>query len=159
MRRKHLLSIALLLAVGLAMLPNAASAGDSMDHGPKPYAADLEQLTRSNPNFRTALWTGGHLQLTVMSIPARDEIGMEVHGKEDQFFYIVEGLGNLLVGSNRERLEQISTLKSGSGVFVPAGTWHNIVNTGSTPLKLFTIYAPPHHPHGTIHKTKADDHH
>jgi mannose-6-phosphate isomerase-like protein (cupin superfamily) len=154
-KSKSTLSVALCLVIGLAVLSPAALAESKTqitDYGPQPYALELEQLARINPNFRAAVWTGGHLQLTVMSIPG--EVGLEVHDHLDQFFYIVEGKGNFFTGSAQDNVELKKEISTGFGLFVPAGTWHNIVNTGSTPLKLFTIYAPPNHPHGTIHKTK-----
>jgi mannose-6-phosphate isomerase-like protein (cupin superfamily) len=155
MRKKSIAAIVLCLATVLTLCPVTAladSAPGTIDCGKKPIVLDLDQMTRVNPNFRAIVWTGEHLQLGLMSIT--DEIGMEVHPDEDQFFYIAEGTGNFAAGPDKENMVYCKSVEAGSGVFVPAGTWHNITNTGSAPLKLFTIYAPPHHPPGTIHETR-----
>lgn len=117
---------------------------------------DLARLVRQNTNYRTALWTGDHLQLTLMCIPAGGEIGLEVHPDTDQFLRIESGNGVSMMGPAANRLRDQHRITDGYAVFVPAGTWHNIINTGKTPLKLYTVYAPPHHPHGTVQATKAD---
>jgi len=134
----------------------AANAKASLaDHGPEPYSVKLSRVAKKNPNYRAAVWTGKELQLTVMSIPRQGEIGLEMHGDTDQFIYIVEGSGTVQMGPARDKLNYSAPVTRGSGVFVPLGTWHNIVNGGCGDLKVFTVYAPPHHPHGTVHKTKA----
>ena len=127
----------------------------SMDQGPAPFVTDIEKMTRQNSNYRTALWTGPHLQLTLMCIPSGSEIGLEVHPDTDQFLRIESGSGMTVMGSSKNRLSCRQPVSDGCAIFVPAGTWHNIVNTGTCPLKLYTIYAPPHHPHGTVQSTKA----
>ena len=124
------------------------------DNGPAPFVMNIEQMTNLNTNFRTALWTGRHLQLTVMSIPGGGEIGLEVHPDTDQFLRVESGSGKTLMGPDQKSLNFQESINRGDAIFVPAGTWHNIINTGSRPLKLYTIYAPPQHPHGTVHKTK-----
>lgn len=125
------------------------------DCGPKPFVADIDRLTEQNGNYRIALWTGCHLQVTLMCIPCGGEIGLEVHPDTDQFIKIEDGEGVAMMGSGEECLNFQCPLCSGYAVFVPAGTWHNIINTGCHPLKIYTIYAPPHHPHGTVQRTKA----
>lgn len=125
------------------------------DYGPKPFVTNIDKVTRQNRNYRTALWTGQHLQLTLMSIPVGGEIGLEVHPDTDQFLRIESGNGMTFMGCDKKRLDYQQSVSDGSAVFVPAGTWHNIINTGSCPLKIYTIYAPPHHPHGTVQATKA----
>ena len=125
------------------------------DHGPRPHVIDINRATLQNNNYRTALWTGPHLQLTVMSIPPGQDIGLEMHSDTDQFIRIEEGQGIVQMGSSRRNLDFRQPVFNDFAVFVPAGTWHNITNIGRTPLKLYTIYAPPHHPHGTVHPTKA----
>lgn len=102
------------------------------DHGRDPFVVNIPHAARQNRNFRTALWTGHHLQMTLMCIPVCGEIGVEMHPNTDQFIR-VEG-----------------------GVFVPCGAWHNILNTRNCPLTLSSIYAPPQHPKGTIHCAKVD---
>ena len=125
------------------------------DHGPRPHVIDINRATLQNNTYRTALWTGRHLQLTVMSIPPGEDIGLEVHLDTDQFIRIEEGQGIVQMGPSRRNLNFRQPVFNDFAVFVPAGTWHNITNIGRTPMKLYTIYAPPHHPHGTVHPTKA----
>lgn len=125
------------------------------DYGPEPFVTNIDQMTRQNPNYRTALWTGDHLQLTLMSIPVGGEIGLEVHPDTDQFLRIESGRGMTMMGPEENRLNLQRPVSDGYAIFVPAGTWHNIVNTGNRPLKIYTLYAPPHHPRGTIQPTKA----
>ena len=84
------------------------------------------------------------------------DIGLEIHPDTDQFLRIEQGNGVVKMGTGKENLSLQKCVSCGCAIFVPAGTWHNLVNTGNVPLKLYTIYAPPHHPHGTVHKTKAD---
>ena len=124
------------------------------DYGPGPFVVDIEKATIHNDTYRTALWTGPHLQLTLMSIPVGEDIGLEVHPDNDQFLRIEEGDGVALMGSAKDNLTIRQRVFENSAVFVPSGTWHNIVNTGPKPLKIYSIYAPPHHPHGVIHQTK-----
>ena len=129
---------------------------DLMDRGPMPFVTELNIVASMNPNYRSTIWTGNLLQLTVMSIPPYDDIGLEMHDDTDQFLFIVDGTGCVQMGPANDNIVFYKPVWTGNGIFVPAGTWHNIVNTGNADLKLFTVYAPPHHPHGTIHKTKAD---
>ena len=125
------------------------------DYGPNPYVTDINQATVANTNYRTALWTGNHLQTTLMSIPPGGDIGAEVHPDTDQFLRIESGSGCAFMGPRQSALGPCRPVKNDSAVFVPAGTWHNVANTGRDPLKLYSIYAPPHHPRGTVQKTKA----
>ena len=124
------------------------------DYGPDPFVTNIDKATLQNRNFRTALWTGRHLQLTLMSILTGGEIGLEIHPETDQFIRIESGNGMVMMGPAKNRLNFQRPVSDGYAVFVPAGTWHNIINTGNRPLKIYTIYAPPHHPHGTVHATK-----
>ncbi len=126
------------------------------DHGPRPYVVNIAQAARQNRNFRTALWTGEHFQVTLMSIPVGEDIGLEVHPTTDQFIRIEEGQGLVQMGPGRDRLEFEQMAYPGSAVMIPAGMWHNVTNTGNRPLKVYVIYAPPEHPRGTVHRTKAD---
>jgi len=116
---------------------------------------DISRATIGNQNFRTTIWTGHYLQTTLMSIPPGGEIGLEIHPDTDQFFRIEQGQGIVQMGSDRRNLNFRQTVFDDFAVFVPAGTWHNITNIGHTPLRLYSIYAPPHHPPGTVHATKA----
>lgn len=128
---------------------------DKTDYGPEPFVTDIHSAVMHNRNFRTALWTGTHLQLTLMSIPVGGDIGLEVHPHLDQFLRIESGRGFVKMGSSREQLDYQKNIYDGYSIFIPAGTWHNLINTGSRPIKLYSIYAPPEHPHGTIHETRA----
>lgn len=128
------------------------------DYGPEPFVTDLDEATKRNKNYRTALWTGNHLQLTLMSIRVGEDIGVEVHPVIDQFIRVEEGQGIAEMGPTRDNLNYRRNVSDGYAIFVPAGTWHNVVNTGNRPLKLYSIYAPPQHPRGTVHATKAIAH-
>ena len=126
------------------------------DYGANPFVVDIRKATLYNNTFRTALWTGTHLQLTLMSIPVGCDIGLEVHHDVDQFLRIEEGQGLTQMGDSEDNLTFQQPVYDDSAIFIPAGTWHNITNTGSKPLKLYSVYAPPNHPHGTIHRTKSE---
>lgn len=127
-----------------------------MDYGPEPFVINIEEATTENNTFRTALWTGENFQVTLMSIPVGEDIGLELHPDVDQFIRIEEGEGLVEMGDNRDMLYFQQEVADDFAIMVPAGKWHNVTNTGDTPLKLYAIYAPPEHPPGTIHKTKAD---
>ena len=130
-------------------------AGDT-DHGPKPFVTNITREAQKNQNFRTAFRTGCHLQVTLMCIPACGEIGVEVHPDTDQLIRVEAGQALVRTGSCREELGFQCHLRVGDAVFVPSGIWHNVFNVGNCPLKLSSIYTPPQHPRGTIHRTKAD---
>jgi mannose-6-phosphate isomerase-like protein (cupin superfamily) len=125
------------------------------DYGPAPFVVNIEQATLSNDYYRQTLWTGPHMQSTLMSIPPGGDIGLEVHPDNDQFLRLEQGQGLCQMGDSETNLTVRQTVFENSAVFVPAGTWHNISNIGTTPMKLYVIYAPAHHPHGTVHATKA----
>ncbi len=126
------------------------------DYGPDQLVIDIENATMDNTNFRTALWTGTYMQLTLMSINVGEDIGVEMHPNLDQFIRIEEGQGLSKMGCSKDNLDLQGAVNENYAIIIPAGTWHNIINTGTRPLKLYSIYAPPQHPKGTIHKTKAD---
>ena len=126
------------------------------DYGPEPFVINIDKATKRNDTFRTALWTGNHLQLTLMSIPVGGEIGVEMHPDTDQFLRIEQGQGLSMMGPSKDNLNFQRNVSKDYAIFVPAGTWHNVVNKGGVPLKLYSIYAPPKHPRGTVHVTKAD---
>ena len=116
------------------------------------YAGAIEKQTLENTYFRQVLFTAQHAQLVVMCLQPGEEIGDEVHPKVDQFFRIEQGRAKFVFNEKEEHLAH-----DGDAVVVPAGTYHNVVNTSKTAmLKLYTIYSPPNHPDGTVHKTKAD---
>lgn len=126
-----------------------------VDNGPMPIVTDIERATLDNENYRTTLWTGTNLQVTLMSIQPGHDIGLEVHEDHDQFIRIESGMAAVYMGDEKESLDTVPA-KEDSVVIVPAGKWHNLVNTGDAPLKLYSVYAPPEHPHGTVHVTKED---
>lgn len=132
---------------------------ESEDYGPKPFTINIEEVTLANDNFRTALWTGGYLQLTLMCVEAGGEIGLELHPETDQFLRVEQGKGVVYMGDTQDRLNYKCRIYDNYAILIPAGKWHNVVNTGRLPLKLYSIYAPPHHPHGTVHETTKDAEH
>ncbi|RFA34312.1 cupin [Virgibacillus dokdonensis] len=126
------------------------------DYGGKPYVVNIEEATEENETFRTAIWTGDHLQVTVMSIPVGGDVGLEVHPNVDQFLRIEEGEGITQMGNTKDNLTFQRNVYDDYAIMVPAGTWHNITNTGDKPLKLYSIYGPPNHPFGTVHRTQEE---
>ncbi|HOS70258.1 MAG TPA: cupin domain-containing protein [Bacillota bacterium] len=126
------------------------------DYGPEPFVVNINEASKENSNFRTAIWTGRHLQVTLMSINVGEDIGLEIHPEIDQFIRIEEGQGIVKMGERKDRLDFQRKVYDDFAFIIPAGTWHNLINTGNKPIKLYSIYAPPQHPRGTVHKTKAD---
>ena len=115
------------------------------------YHGNIEEITLENTNFRQVLYTGKFSQLVVMDLKVGEEIGMEVHEKVDQFFRFEKGQGKVIIDNDEYEVGD------GSAIIVPAGSNHNVVNTSQDQsLKLYTIYSPPNHPDGTIHKTKEE---
>jgi mannose-6-phosphate isomerase-like protein (cupin superfamily) len=114
------------------------------------FHGDIEKLAKENKNFRKVLYTAKKSQLVVMNLLPNEDIGMEVHKDVDQILFFVEGSGEAMVAGKTWKI------KKGDVVFVPAGSQHNFINTGKTDLKIYTIYSPPEHPDGTIHKTKEE---
>ena len=115
----------------------------------KGFVADIEELTKANEDFRRVLYTGRNLQLVLMTIQPGEEIGEEVHEDRDQFFRVEEGEGEVWIDCVANQV------KDDDAVIVPQGARHNVVNSGSAPLRLYTIYGPPEHIDGTVHKTKT----
>jgi mannose-6-phosphate isomerase-like protein (cupin superfamily) len=116
----------------------------------KGFVDDIEKLTEDNDDFRRVLYTGKHLQLVLMALKPGEEIGEEVHDTHDQFFRFEAGSGEVIIDGARSKIE------ADDAVIVPAGARHNIVNTGSGPLKLYTLYGPPEHRDGVVRATKAE---
>lgn len=111
---------------------------------------NITQQAKDNTNFRTVLETGSHTQVVLMSIPAGEEIGIETHTGIDQVLYLVEGFAEVILNGEKSLFEK------GDMVLVKAGIEHNFINTGDVDLKIITMYSPPHHPDGTVHKTKQE---
>ena len=116
----------------------------------KGYLGNIEEETLTNTNFRKVLFTGPHSQLVVMSLKPGEDIGLEAHHGHDQFIRVDQGHAKFIVGDDE--------LEGGDGfaVVIPSGAKHNVINIGNEDLKLYTIYAPPEHPNGTIHRTKSE---
>jgi len=125
------------------------------DYGQEPFVVNIEQATKQNTAFRRALWTGSHLQLTLMSINVGEDIGLEVHPHLDQFIRIEDGQGLVAMGDQQDQLNFQRQVYKDFAFIIPAGKWHNLINTGDRPIKLYSIYAPPQHPYGTVQETKA----
>ncbi|WP_100812018.1 MULTISPECIES: cupin domain-containing protein [unclassified Microbacterium] len=126
------------------------------DNGPHPNAFDIESATRQNENYRTVAWTGKFLQVTLMSIPVGESIGLESHPGTDQFLRVDAGRGRAVMGPAKDQLDFEQDVSDGWSVQVPAGTWHDVINTGTAPLRLYTIYAPSHHALGAVQPTSED---
>ena len=137
------------------------------------YIDDIEKATLENTDYRRVIYTSKYSQLVLMSIPVGEEIEMEIHPNTDQFFRFEQGQGEIIIGGktlnrcpngylNRypnggylnSKIHEIYQVKDGSGVIIPYGTYHRVVNTGDVPLKLYSIYSPPHHPIGLVQKDK-----
>ena len=126
------------------------------DNGPQPNAFDIESATVQNENYRTVAWTGKYLQVTLMSIPVGESIGLEMHPHTDQFLRLDAGQGKCVMGPAADQREFEQDLADGWAVQVPAGTWHDVTNTGDQPMRLYAIYAPVHHAAGLTQATSAD---
>ncbi len=117
----------------------------------KGFVDNIEKLTVENDDYRRVLYTGGNLQLVLMTLQPGEEIGEEVHDGHDQFFRVEEGQGEIWIDGQK------SVVEDDFAMIVPSGARHNVVNTGSTPLRLYTLYGPPEHRDGVRHPTKADE--
>ena len=128
----------------------------TVNKGDKPTLINAQKETCENNYFRKEVWTGEHLQITVMSIPVGGEVGLELHTENDQVLGVEYGIAAVYAGQTKAGVRFLGNVKKDYLIVVPAGTWHNVINEGNTPLKLFSVYAPPHHPKGTVHVTKFD---
>jgi len=150
MKNHLLMAGAIVAALAIPFAANAQSGATTGAAGSmKGFVQDIEGLAVKNSEFRRVLYTAKNLQLVVMALKPKEEIGAEVH-KLDQFFRVEEGTGEAVLDGVR------TAIKAGFAVVVPAGTKHNIINTGNAPLKLYTLYAPPNHRDGVVHHTRAD---
>jgi mannose-6-phosphate isomerase-like protein (cupin superfamily) len=120
------------------------------------WVDDVERVTLENTNFRTVVFTGAHTQLTVMCLQPGEEIGWEAHHDIDQFLRLEQGSGRAEFGATEDGVDETHDIQDDWAIIVPAGVWHNVVNTGDQPLKLYSLYSPPEHPDGTVHVTKAE---
>ena len=125
------------------------------DNGPEPYSFDLETETKENTKYRTTAWTGKYLQVTLMSIPVGESIGLEVHPDNDQFLRLDAGKGKVVMGDAEDNLTFEQEVGDGWAVMVPAGKWHDIINIGDEPMKVYAVYSPSHHAKGIVQETFA----
>jgi mannose-6-phosphate isomerase-like protein (cupin superfamily) len=139
----------LMVSVGSSMAENAVG----RDYGKQPWVVDIEDLTETNENFRATKWTGVNLQMTVMSLKPGEEIGLEKHDEGDQFIRIEKGNARVVMGASEDKMTFDKKVSDDWAILIPGGFWHNVINEGDEPLKLYVIYAPPEHPAGTLHKT------
>jgi mannose-6-phosphate isomerase-like protein (cupin superfamily) len=120
------------------------------------WIGDIERATLENTTFRTVVFTGEHTQLTLMRLAPGEDIGREVHPNLDQFIRVEQGRGRAELGRTEDRVDETHDVEDDWAIVVPAGVWHNVVNTGSGELKLYSLYSPPEHPADTVHRTKAE---
>ena len=120
------------------------------------WVQNIEKATLDNSNFRTVLFTGEHTQLTVMRLGPGEDIGWEQHPHLDQFLRIESGTGRLELGTTEDKVDETHDVEDDWAIIIPAGIWHNVVNTGDGEVKLYSLYSPPEHPPETVHKTKAE---
>ena len=120
------------------------------------WVADIEAATLENQTFRTVLFTGAHAQLTVMRLAPGEEIGWEAHNNLDQFIRLEQGRARLDFGRGADHVDESHEIEDDWAVIVPAGTWHNVTNVGDADVKLYSLYTPPEHPAGAVHKTKGE---
>ena len=126
------------------------------DFGNAPFVFNIEDYTKENETYRTVLWTGEYMQLTVMNILPGEDIGLEVHDDHDQFIRVEEGEGMVMMGDTKDDLSFQERVEDDFAIMIPAGKWHNVVNDSDKPLKLYSIYAPREHKPNTVHKTRAE---
>lgn len=126
------------------------------DIGPKRNAFDIETETKENSRYRTVAWTGKYLQVTLMSIKPGKSIGLEVHPDTDQFLRLDAGSGKCVMGPSEDELDFEQDVSDGWAITVPAGVWHDVINTGDEDMRLYAIYAPTHHAAGLKQETFED---
>ena len=129
---------------------------DFTDRGKKPVVENIDSWTQDNNNYRTTVWTGEKMQLTLMSIQPGDDIGLEVHHGIDQFLRIESGKGVCQMGPSEDNLDFEVEVEDDFAIMVPADMWHNVINIGDEPLKLYALYAGPDHLPGTVHVNHED---
>lgn len=129
---------------------------DINDPGAKPNAFDIEQATIENEEYRTVAWTGNYMQVTLMSIPVGASIGLETHPETDQFLRLESGKGRCVMGPSEDNLDFQVEVEDDWSIQVPAGVWHDVINTGDEPMRLYAVYAPVHHAQGIVQATAED---
>ncbi len=121
------------------------------DYGPNPFVVNINEAAKQNNTYRTALWTGSHLQVTLMSLNVGEDIGLEIHPDVDQLLRFEQGQGIVQMGKNKDNLSFQWRIFDDSAIMIPAGMWHIVTNTGNVPMKLYSIYAPPNRsPHDSV---------
>lgn len=120
------------------------------------WVGDIERTTLENGTFRTVMFTGEHTQLTVMRLRAGEDIGREAHAGTDQFIRVEQGQARVEFGTAEDRIDATYDVEEDWAIVIPAGVWHNVINTGTGDLRLYSLYSPPEHPPGTIHHTKDE---
>ena len=126
------------------------------DFGNDPFVFNIEDYTKENETYRTVLWSGEYMQLTVMNILPGEDIGLEIHDDHDQFIRVEEGEGIVMMGDKEDDLSFEKRIEDDFAIMIPAGKWHNVINDTNKPLKLYSIYAPREHNPNTVHKTRAE---
>lgn len=126
------------------------------DFGPEPFVFNIEAYTLQNETYRTSIWTGTFMQMTVMSLNPGEDIGLELHTDIDQFIRVEQGKGTIYMGDTEDNLDFVREVEDDFAIFIPAGKWHNLVNNSDETLKLYSIYAPVEHPHSTVHQTRSE---
>ncbi len=129
---------------------------DEKDYGEEPFVTNIEDATEANTKFRVAKWTGKNMQLTLMSVEVGSEIGLELHRDIEQFLRVESGRARVEIGPEKDQLDFVQEVGDDEVILIPSNTWHNIINIGDKPLKVYSIYAGVDHPKGTVHATKAE---
>ncbi len=120
------------------------------------WLGDMNRITLDNDNFRTVVYTGEHTQLTLMHLLPGEEIGWESHHDRDQFLRLEQGKARVEFGSSKDSVDETHEVEDDWAFIVPAGVWHNVVNIGDDDVRLYSLYSPPEHPDGAVHRTKAE---
>ncbi|WP_125608275.1 cupin domain-containing protein [Lapidilactobacillus bayanensis] len=132
---------------------------DFSDRGGQPVIENIKYLTLANDNYRTTIWTGVKMQVALMTIVPGDDTGLEIHVGIDQFIHVISGQGFCEMGQSEDNLTISQAIGEDDAILIPTNIWHNIKNTGTKNLKLYTIYAEPDHLDGTVHRTHDDARH
>ena len=129
---------------------------DKIDYGGEAVAFNVRDVAVKNKYYRRGVWTGKYLQMTVMDIPPNSDVGLEKHDDTEQLLMVMQGVGTVYMGESEDSVKKLGVATPDYVIIVPAGTYHNVMNNSLRPLKLMSIYAPPHHKKGVIQRTKQD---